>query len=73
MSHHNACETVVVGQSRYCSITQCPECRMFHVHIGPLSLRLKQEVFEDVCEMLVEAYMDQKDYKEHAKVSMLNH
>ena len=56
MSQHEACQTLTVGQSEYCSITKCPDCRTYHLHIGPLSLRLREEVFESICGALSSVY-----------------
>ena len=56
MSKGKICQPRLIAQSRYCSVTGCPDCKMYHLHVGPFSLRLKHEVFEDICETLLEIY-----------------
>ena len=59
MNKHKGCQTVIIAQSRFCSVTECTECGMYHLHIGPFSVRLKREVFEDICETLIKIYSEQ--------------
>ena len=73
MSQHTACQTLTVGQSEYCSITQCPDCRMYHLHIGPLSLRLREEVFENICGALSSIYREHYGHKEQVNISVHSH
>ena len=73
MSQHETCQTVTVGQSEYCSITRCPDCRAYHLHIGPLSLRLREEVFESICAALSSIYREHYGHKERMNISMQSH
>lgn len=73
MIKHEACQTLTVGQSEYCSITRCPDCRTYHLHIGPLSLRLREEVFENICAALSSIYREHYGHKERFDLSMRNH
>lgn len=73
MSQHTTCQTVTVGQSEYCSITQCPDCGMYHLHIGPLSLRLREEVFENICGTLSSIYREHYGHRQHPRVNMHSH
>lgn len=73
MSQHEACQTLTVGQSEYCSITRCPDCRTYHLHIGPLSLRLREEVFENICGALSSVYREHYGHKERMDISMRSH
>lgn len=73
MNQHDACQTLTVGQSEYCSITRCPDCRTYHLHIGPLSLRLREEVFENICGALSSIYRDHYGHKERMDLSMRSH
>ena len=73
MSQHEACQTLTVGQSEYCSITKCPDCRTYHLHIGPLSLRLREEVFESIWGALSSVYREQYGHKEQMNMSMHSH
>jgi hypothetical protein len=56
MKKHSSCETRIIAQSKSCCITLCEGCQSYHLHIGPISLRLKAEAFEDICETLVDFY-----------------
>lgn len=47
------CESELVVQGEYGSVTRCPHCNLYHLHIGPMSFRLEGEIFESVCAMLV--------------------
>ena len=62
MKNHTACETIILGQTQYCNISHCPECKMYHLHIGPVSLHLKETVFDSVCELLSDIYMKKKEW-----------
>ena len=73
MSQHTTCQTVTVGQSEYCSITQCPDCRMYHLHIGPLSLRLREEVFENICGAFSSIYREHYGHKQPPNVNIHSH
>ena len=73
MSQHSTCQTVTVGQSEYCSITQCPDCRMYHLHIGPLSLRLREEVFENICGTLSSIYRERCGRRQHHNLNIHTH
>ena len=46
---------------------------MYHLHIGPLSLRLREEVFENICGALSSIYREHYGHKEHAKMSVHSH
>ncbi len=62
MKNHNVCETVLLGRTRYCNISHCPECKMYHLHIGPASLHLKEDIFYNICELLTDIYMKKKEW-----------
>lgn len=70
MNARTACQTLPVGQSEYCSVTQCPDCRTHHLHIGPLSLRLREEVFENICAAFTCVYRERHGHKEQMSRSM---
>ena len=73
MSKHTACPTVTVEESEYCSITRCPDCGMYHLHIGPLSLRLREEVFDNVCMTLSAVYREHCVQRERVNLRMHSH
>lgn len=73
MKSHVACQTTVVARSEYCFVTQCPECDMFHIHIGPMSLRLKSEVFEGICETLFSIFQQGDNRLHQYDQSMHSH
>ena len=49
---HDYCETEVLAQTRYCVIGRCRGCRTYHLHLGAVSLRLREAVFSDLCAAL---------------------
>ncbi len=73
MKKEKSCQPVLVGQSRYCSVTGCPDCNMYHLHVGPFSLRLKYEVFDDICETLIEIYRSHHMHNSPGKLRMRSH
>lgn len=73
MSQHNSCETILLGQSGVCSVTQCPECNLFHLHVGPMSLRLNAKVFESVCQTLTAIYLERGGHKKNFSNSLHSH
>jgi hypothetical protein len=71
MKNHTACETVLLGQTRYCNISHCPECKMYHLHVGPVSLHLKEDVFDSICELLSDIYMQKNKLNEKKNINSL--
>ncbi len=57
MKDENTCECELVAQGKYGSITVCHKCSLYHLHIGPISFRLEREMFDDVCEMIMCAFL----------------
>lgn len=57
MHDEELCETEVLAKSRFCVIARCTGCRSFHVHLGAVSLRLREEIFCDICETLAKVYV----------------
>ena len=62
MKNHTECETVLLGRSRYCNISHCPECGIYHLHIGMISLHLKESVFNSLCDLLVNIHMQRTEW-----------
>lgn len=58
MNQKSPCSSEVVAQSAFSSITVCPHCNLYHLHIGPMSFRLEGEIFESFCAMIVEHYLN---------------
>ncbi len=55
MSEHKTCKTEIISESSACTITRCKSCNTYHLHIGPMSLRLKEEVFNDLSNTILNA------------------
>ena len=62
MKNHKTCRSELVAQSSFSSITVCPDCNIYHLHIGPMSFRMEADVFQSVGQMIVE-YFVQPDLK----------
>ena len=73
MKDHAACKTTILGKSQFCSVTRCAECNLVHLHVGPLSIRLRNDVFTDLCETLMEIYEEQYPRHKHMNMSMHSH
>lgn len=57
MSVHDVCETEVICESPSCTITRCKVCSSYHLHIGPMSLRLKEDMFKSISNTILNAQM----------------
>ncbi|MGQ0593355.1 MAG: hypothetical protein ACT4QB_12115 [Gammaproteobacteria bacterium] len=55
MDTHPACQLLDLGNNECCGIALCPQCKVIHVHIGPLSLKLAPHVFQAVCGAMQQA------------------
>ena len=73
MKNHNICETIMIGQSKFCSVSQCPDCNVYHLHMGPISIRLRQDVFNGLCEMLMNIYMEKDVLREYHASDLHSH
>ena len=56
MAHESGCDTQVLAQSRSCTVQVCTDCGLYHVHMGPVSLRLTRPLFEGLCRTLAELH-----------------
>ena len=63
MKNHTTCENILLGQTRFCNISHCPDCKIYHLHVGPVSLHLKENVFDSVCELLTDIYLQKKEWE----------
>lgn len=72
---HDSCDTVLLGHSKYCHIAHCSECEAYHLHIGPMTLHLKEDVFENICEVIVSVHMNMNKNRisSHSNHSIHNH
>jgi len=53
----DACETEILAKSKFCMIAHCRACNSFHLHFGAISLRLREEIFRDICETMAGVYV----------------
>jgi len=51
------CQSELVAESSFSSITRCSKCQVYNLHIGPVSFRLEAEIFENFCGMIVEFFL----------------
>ena len=52
MKKDSRCEPEIVVETNYCTVLGCPHCHTYFLQIGPMSLRLKEEVFINICQAL---------------------
>lgn len=57
MHEDGVCETEILARSHFCMIARCRGCRSFHLHFGAVSLRLREEIFRDICETMAGVYL----------------
>jgi len=56
------CSSKIVAQGEYSNVTMCLECKLFYLHIGPVSFQMDSNIFESVCEMMAQCRLsDQID------------
>ena len=70
---HAPCETVLLGQSQFCTVSHCADCKAYHLHIGPMTMHLKEKVFESVCEVLIDVYMRKNKHTHYIDQSIHQH
>lgn len=73
MKNHTACKTLTLASSEFCTINQCPDCDMYHLHIGPVSIRLRSDVFDNICETLLNVYQHKYARGESNSQSLRSH
>lgn len=49
MDTSTPCQPFDLAANECCGIALCPQCQVFHLRIGPLSLKLAPHVFQAVC------------------------
>jgi hypothetical protein len=49
------CQPLDLANNECCGIALCPQCKVVHLHIGPLSLKLTPHVFQAVCGAMQQA------------------
>ena len=73
MSNHSHCETEIIAQSESCTITRCITCDTYHLHIGPMTLRLKEEVFNSISDTIIHSRMMLLNDEENSSKLPLSH
>lgn len=66
MDNQSACTSELIANNGFSSITVCPKCEVYHLHIGPMSFRLDAEMFESFSEMMTKLCL-------HPKTSLQKH
>lgn len=70
MENHSSCTNELVAQSAFSSITVCPKCNVYHLHIGPMSFRLDAEMFKSFSEMIVGNFLqDNSSLHKHPEIA----
>lgn len=59
MDNHRVCRTESVAEGKFCSVTICPDCQLYNLHVGPMSFRMAPEIFNGLCEMFFDHFMKQ--------------
>ncbi len=57
MKNHRTCRSEVVAQGTFGSVTVCPDCGVYHLHIGPMSFRMEADVFHGVARMFAGSFV----------------
>ena len=52
MKNHKVCRSELVAQSAFGSVTVCPDCNLYHLHIGPMSFRMEADIFQSIAQMM---------------------
>lgn len=73
MSKHTVCETEIISESPSCTITRCKCCNTYHLHIGPMSLRLKEEMFNSLSNTILNAQWMMLQNSEQASNESIRH
>lgn len=55
------CRLIQLGGDGNCRVDLCPSCRVVHLHLGPLSLKLPVRTFRGVCEVLGKSLQRMRD------------
>jgi hypothetical protein len=55
MKTDEPCRPVHLAGENCCDVSYCPQCKTFHLRIGPLSVRLPRVVFDEVVTTLATA------------------
>jgi hypothetical protein len=62
MDPHNfhTCTVKTLAKGPFTSVTSCEGCNSFTLHIGPMSFRMEHEIYESLCQMILEDYFKKK-------------
>ena len=42
------CDNQLLARGQNCSVTYCEDCKVYHLHVGPVSMRLEAHMFADM-------------------------
>lgn len=56
----NNCFVKIIAKGPFTSVTSCEGCNSFTLHIGPMSFRMEEEIYESLCQMILENYFNKK-------------
>jgi hypothetical protein len=72
-TENEPCETEVLARSQFCIISRCKGCKTFHLHLGAVSVRLREEMFGDLCGTLAGAFLEVSGKQAAASSPQHNH
>lgn len=72
-TENEICETEVLARSQFCIIARCKGCRTFHLHLGAVSVRLREESFGDLCGTLAGVFLEVSGEKAAVSAPERNH
>ena len=65
------CDEMLVGKCDYGHVQYCPDCEIYHVHLGGLSLRLQAPVFLEMAAMMGHIQAAQGDRVEAPRLELV--
>ena len=54
------CIVKTIAEGPFTSVTSCEVCNAINLHIGPMSFRMEEEIYESLCQMILENYFKKK-------------
>ncbi len=73
MSEQAKCNNELVIEGRFCSVTVCSKCNAFQLNIGPMSFRMEAEIFENLCEMILELCVGRAAFPSTTRENLRKH
>lgn len=52
MANRSPCQSETIAEANGCVIQKCSDCGVYHLHVGPVTLRLRPEIFDNLCTLM---------------------